>query len=337
MAKKIVADPSTKCTIRMPLGNGTFLIPQNFIETFESMPRSHTNAKKGQPPATMMAEDLYWCVVDPQTLPLRVRSSREIRRANEALDALFEEVLPCKLSEVHRVYAPVGDGRVVGCAAATGTVAELQSEGRRSALPDRIPAEFGIDHEAIRDRLNLLSGRYEPPVVTAQRRRIAAASAIAWIAAALMLFLGGHLKSRDQQAEARSLNDRTEALMASVVGQRSQASGQSVMAMFQSEWNEARRAAGAVPEEPAVHDLIDQFAALAAAWPAEPARRVRRLEVSAERVMILAATDDAEAAARFSSAFRDIPGWIPSVPSVTAAEGETLVRIELKSEGASSP
>jgi hypothetical protein len=53
--------------------------------------------------------------------------------------------------------------------------------------------------------------------------------------------------------------------------------------------------------------------------------------------MILAATDDAEAAAQFFSAFRGISGWSPSVPSVTPAEGESLVRIELKREGAGSP
>lgn len=302
-----------------------------------NLPQSHTDAKKGLPPATIMAEDLYWCAVDPQTLPQRVRTMRDIHRAIEALDALFEEVLPCRLSEVHRVYAPVGDGRVIGCAAAKETVAELQSEGRLSALPDKIPLEFGIEYHAVRDCLNLLSGRYEPPVVSAQRRRFIGASVGGWLVAALMLFLGGHLKSREQQAEARGLNDRTEALMASVVGQRAQASGQPVVALFQSEWNEARRSSQPESEESVVPDLIDQFATLASAWPAEPARRLRRLEIFAGRVTIVAATDDAEAAARFSSAFRDIPGWRPSVPSVTATDAESLVRIELQSESVSSP
>ncbi|MFI4854371.1 MAG: hypothetical protein ACIAQF_05255 [Phycisphaerales bacterium JB065] len=299
--------------------------------------QSHTDAKKSLPPATIVAEDLYWCVVDPQTLPQRVRTAREIHRANEALDALFEEVLPCRLSEVHRVYAPVGDGRVIGCAAPTEVVAGVQAEGRLSAMPDRIPDGFGIEPQAIRDHLNLLSGQYEPPAISARRRSFVVASAIAWITAALMLFVGGLLKSREKQIEARGLNDRTEALMASVVGERAQASGQPVVALFQSEWNEARRAVGPETKETSDPDLIDQFSSLASAWPAEPARRLRRLEVSAGRVMILAATDDAEAAARFFSAFGDVPGWTPKVPSVTAAEGESLVRIELQHEGAGSP
>ncbi|MFI4853471.1 MAG: hypothetical protein ACIAQF_00660 [Phycisphaerales bacterium JB065] len=205
------------------------------------------------------------------------------------------------------------------------------------ALPDRIPEEFCIQHQAVRDRLNLLTGQYEPPVVSAQRRRYIAASAVAWTAAVVILFLGGHLKTREKQAEARGLNARTEALMSSVVGQRAQASGQPVLALFQSEWNEARRAAGPEINEPTDPDLIDQFAALASVWPAEPARRLRRLEVSGGRVMILAATDDAEAAARFFSALSDIPGWTPKVPSVTPAEGESLVRIELQYEGVGSP
>lgn len=301
------------------------------------MPQSHTDAKKGLPPATLMAEDLYWCVVDPQTLPQRVRTASDIRRAKEALDALFEEVLPCSLSEVHRVYAPVGDGRVIGCAASKVRVDELQSEGRISALPDRIPPQFEVTSEAVRDCLNLLSGQYEPPAISARRRRFAVASSIAWIAAALMLFVGGHLKSREKQIKARGLNDRTEALMASVVGQRAQASGQPTVALFQSEWNEARRAAVPETEESTDPDLVEQFAVLATAWPTEPARRLRRLEVSIGRILILAATDDAEAAAEFFAAFRNVPGWTPKVPSVTPSEGESLVRIELQREGARSP
>ncbi len=41
------------------------------------------------------AEDLYWCVVDSRSLPRSVRSVRDIKRSKEALDALFEEELPC--------------------------------------------------------------------------------------------------------------------------------------------------------------------------------------------------------------------------------------------------
>ncbi|XHC25633.1 MAG: hypothetical protein ACFHWZ_03535 [Phycisphaerales bacterium] len=145
-----------------------------------------------------------------------------------------------------------------------------------------------------------------------------------------MLFAGTQRRVAEDRTLVQDLNKRSEALMRSVVGEQAGASGQPVFALFQSEWNQARRLAGQREPKADPADVTDLFASLAAVWPDEPARRVRRLEVLPERIVINAATDDTRAAAEFHGAFRALQGWMPSVPSVSSSDAESLLSFELR-------
>ncbi|XHC26845.1 MAG: hypothetical protein ACFHWZ_14915 [Phycisphaerales bacterium] len=175
-----------------------------------------------------------------------------------------------------------------------------------------------------------MTGRFEPPIVRRRRTQLLTASGACWALAVGVLFAGTQRRVAEDRALFQDLNKRSEALMRSVVGKQAGASGQPVFALFQSEWNQARRMAGQREPEADPVDVTDLFASLAAVWPAEPARRVRRLEVLPNRIVISAATDDSRGAADFHAAFRALEGWVPSVPSVSSSDAESLISFELR-------
>ena len=276
------------------------------------------------------AEELYWCVVDSRSLPRRVRSARDIEPSKQALDALFEEDLPCAFEAVHAVYAATAGGQVVGCAAPRETLEAAAADRCLAVFPDRVPADIGASSAGDPREMNLMTGPFEPPIVRRRRTQLITASVLCWALAVAVLFIGTQRRIAEGRTLVEKLNTRSEALMRSVVGEQASASGQPVFALFQSEWNQARRSTGQQEPDAAPADVTEVFASLAAVWPDEPARRVRRLEVLPDRIVISAATDDAPAAAAFASAFRDLDGWTPGLPSVTSTEAESLLSLELR-------
>lgn len=291
------------------------------------------NRSTGYGHLILAAEDLYWCVVDSRSLPRRIRSARDVEQSKEALDALFEEELPSAFEAVHAVYAANDDGRVVGCAAPRTTLEAAVADQRLVVLPERVPEDLGVSPDFDPKRLNLLTGPFEPPIIRRRRTLLLAASVVCWVLAAGALLVGGQMRVAVDSEMTRDLNARTEALMRSVVGEQADATGQPAFALFQSEWNQARRSEGQQEPEATPADVTELFASLAEVWPEEPARRVRRIEVLPDRIMISAATDDSPAAAAFASAFRDLEGWTPGVPSVTSTDAESLLSLELRPDG----
>ena len=178
--------------------------------------------------------------------------------------------------------------------------------------------------------MNLMTGPFEPPTIRRRRTLLLAASVACWVIAVGVLFIGAQRRVAEDRTLVKDLNKRSEALMRSVVGDQASASGQPVFALFQSELNQARRSTGQREPEADPADVTDLFASLAAVWPAEPARRVRRLEVLPNRIVISAATDDSRGAADFHAAFRALEGWVPSVPSVSSSDAESLISFELR-------
>jgi len=293
-----------------------------------AIPRESRSIENGQ--LILPAEELYWCVVDSRSLPRRVRSARGIEQSKEALDALFEEDLPCAFEAVHAVYAANADGQVVGCAAPRETLEAAAADRCVAVFSDRVPPDIGAPSACDPRELNLMTGRFEPPIVRRRRTQLLTASGACWALAVGVLFAGTQRRVAEDRALFQDLNKRSEALMRSVVGKQAGASGQPVFALFQSEWNQARRMAGQREPEADPVDVTDLFASLAAVWPAEPARRVRRLEVLPNRIVISAATDDSRGAADFHAAFRALEGWVPSVPSVSSSDAESLISFELR-------
>ncbi len=248
----------------------------------------------------------------------------------EALDALFEEDLPCAFEAVHAVYAATAGGQVVGCAAPRETLEAAAADRCLAVFPNRVPADVGVSSIFNPRELNLMTGPFESPIVRRRRTQLITASVLCWALAVAVLFIGTQRRIAEGRTLVEKLNTRSEALMRSVVGEQASASGQPVFALFQSELNQARRTDGKREPKADPADVTDLFASLAEVWPDEPPRRVRRLEVLPERILINTATDDAPAAATFASAFRSLDGWTTGTPSVTSTDAESLLSLELQ-------
>lgn len=278
---------------------------------------------------SVSADELYWSLIDSSRLPSPVRSYRAAARRREALDALLEEDLPCGLEQVHTTYLALGDGRVIGCAAPVELVARLR-QGQTAACPDRIPDLCtDLPGHATSDRLNMLHGVFEPDHHRRGRRAMRRTFLVGWVLVSSAVLIGGGRRAEVMQAEAAELQRRGESLMESVAGPRSTASGQPAWAIFQSEVNRIRG-------EPVQTDLVDigldlpsQFSLLAEHWPEEPARRVQRLELMPQRILINASVDSPEDAAAFAASLRSIPGWQRGMPSVSNTASGTTIQFDL--------
>lgn len=280
---------------------------------------------------SVSSDELYWSLIDSSRLPSPIRTSRAAIRRREELDALLEEDLPCGLEQVHTTYLALGDGRVIGCAAPVEMLARLQQEqGQIAACPDRIPALCGdLPIHATSDRLNILHGVFEPIEQRRGRRVTGRVLLIGWLLVSSAVLIGGHRRAQALQAEAAEYQRRGEALMESVVGPRSAASGQPAWAIFQSEVNRLRQEPVRTDQMESGHDLSAQFRLLAEHWPEHPARRVQRLELMPQRILINASVDSPDDAAAFAVSFRSVPGWQRGMPSVSNTASGTSIQFDL--------
>ena len=296
--------------------------------TPEVLPRTSMGASSNN--HYFAAGDLYWTEIDTSILPAPIRSDRSARVHREQLESLFEEDLPCPLTEVHAVFAAIGDGRVIGCAAPLRALEPLRVTAT-TATPSEIPCGISADAEPIRERLNLLTGSYEPFEIQSRRRRLAVGVAMCWLVMMLSLLIGAQRRVEALGSAAENEQRRAMATMQAAVGDQASATRQPLVALFQSELNRARLTSNETETTvEGKHDLLAQFDAIARAWPEQPARRVRRIELLPQRIAISAATDSVEDAQAFAEAFRALPGWRFGIPSVTASTGETLVQFELR-------
>lgn len=77
------------------------------------------------------------------------------------------------------------------------------------------------------------------------------------------------------------------------------------------------------------HDLSAQFRLLAEHWPEHPARRVQRLELMPQRILINASVDSPDDAAAFAASLRSVPGWQRGMPSVSSTASGTSIQFDL--------
>ncbi|MFU8829045.1 MAG: hypothetical protein ACNA8P_06365, partial [Phycisphaerales bacterium] len=179
------------------------------------------------------------------------------------------------------------------------------------------------------ERLNMLHGAFEPLEKHRGRRVTARVLLIGWLLVSSAVLIGGHRRAQALQAEATEFQRRGEALMESVVGPRSAASGQPAWAIFQSEVNRIRQEPVRTDRIDSAHDLSAQFRLLAQHWPEHPARRVQRLELMPQRILVNASVDSPEDAAAFAASLRSVPGWQRGMPSVSNTASGTSIQFDL--------
>lgn len=241
----------------------------------------------------------------------------------EGLRPELEDEVPLAPGELHAVCAPVGDGRVVVCAAARDLLADLAVDAAAlspSALPRCV--EASIDPAM----LNLLVGEFEPAFLRRRRvRRHALAAALVALGVGLLTF--GFLRRvehwnaiAERAAEARS------GLVARTVGEDA---GPYALLAEVARLRQQRDATGRV-ESPG--DAALALAAVLRGWPADVPSRPQTLSVSPAGATISVSLDGDPAP--FLRSIRAPEGWSVGEPRLNSVSGVTRVTLQLtRTEG----
>ena len=283
------------------------------------------------PPHTHLvwpAYRFYWGVLDTSGLP---REARRERRGVGGRAYLLEPLLPVPAESVHAVYAPVGDGRVLACAAPVEAIESLDDD-TLSLVPADLPDVVG-EVEVDPRRLNLLVGAYEPRRVR-QLRDVWRASAVAVVAACACLAAVGLLKRAEIHEQAAA--DAAAALRAlydDVLPARLAGSSQNPALLLSAEVERLRRTRSDAAPAHAAGDAAPVLAELLERWPTEVMLRTESLTVTGNEVTLTGLVDSADQVEPVRTALARVGGWRVSLPRTeTTGEGDVRITLRLNEE-----
>ncbi|HKX46842.1 MAG TPA: hypothetical protein VJP77_09070, partial [Planctomycetota bacterium] len=145
-------------------------------------------------PVRWPPERFYWAVLDASSLPTR-------RPSHEQLAFLLEPLVPQPLEEIHAVFVPLGGRRHLACAASREALHEALASGAVSLGPAGAPPFADVPGDVV-ERIELLTGPFEPvPVRAGRRRLVVEALALGVAAVALALVAVERRVARWQDAE----------------------------------------------------------------------------------------------------------------------------------------
>jgi hypothetical protein len=252
---------------------------------------------------TWPAERFYWSVLD---------GAVKAGPVPPGLLAALEGDLPEPLEHLHAVCAPIGEGRVIVCAARRAELAQVRSP---RLTPDRLPPCAEGDASA----LNLLVGEFEPRVFRRARARQRLIAMAAVIVCALLVMLGLWRRARVWDVEAADARRAQAALLRGV-------GALSTEALAQDLARTRRDSAGRVMPPP---DASLTLASVLSSWPRVPSKP-SSLSI-AEKTASLAVSVEGDASP-FLSAFKAPPGWTLQEPQVSAMGALTRLTLLLKKE-----
>jgi len=257
------------------------------------------------------AERFYWSVVEAPgwgrcgPLPEGVR-------------AVFEEDAPLPGDELHAVGAPLGDGRLLVCAARRAELGALES-GPDSLVPAAIPPELGA--RVSPERLNLLVGAFEPARFRRARQRRHLLAAAALLACAALVSVGAVRRERHWSRLAEDRVRRTADVLAGVVpgGRPELVPAELARARQVNRW-----CAGQAPAP----DAAPILAALLKAWPVGVACKPQALTISGFAIGCSVAVEGDPAL--FLGALTPPAGWRLEEPRLHTAGSVTRLTISMR-------
>lgn len=258
--------------------------------------------------AICTAARFHWALLD-EPCP-RLLSPR--RRAR--LGYTFESVLPAPIESVHAAYAPAGD-RTVACAMDRDELEQIRAGGAIALHPAAAPAFIADQVEPPLDRLNLLTGAFEPPALTRHRRRRALETIAAIILVTAILGLGAQRRIDAARAAAAAADTARLALLADILPPAPGAT-QAPELRLVGELRRLQRTRAAPAADLAPPDAAAPLADLLAAWPADLHVRTRQLRASPTEVHIQVAFDAIEQADVLAAALGEARGWQARFPQV---------------------
>ncbi len=278
------------------------------------------------------ADQLYWGLLDTSGLPPIPFGQFRPGAVGRRLGHQFDPVLPRAVEEIHAVYLPLGDDRVLACGMDREQVAALRDMGIDAAAPESIPAplQSSIGTRVDVTRLNLLTGEFRP-LAAARRRatRVRLVSA-AVLVASVLVALGNHRRASVFQAAATALRARQIELYDHALGASARAGPTPASVRLATELRRlsATRAESASYQPPkAGFDLQDVLAR----WPRGAEIRVERLALTATRVDITVEAANAAAIQSLLDALGELDGWtlVANRVDQTSGGGKESVRARL--------
>lgn len=270
------------------------------------------------------ADRFYWAVLDASLLP------RAARRDPERLGYLFEPLVPCELEDLHAVYVPGADGRVVACAAERAALDETVEGGATALGPDAVPdcVDATLDPAAI----NLLTGEYEPEAARSLRRTANRALLLSSVAALLVLSLGFERRADALADQAATVRASELALATEVLGSDASRSALPISLQIESELRSLRRTRSSDVPIDRLPDASLELSGLLSLWPGDLHVETDSIHVTPESIHVqsrVGTTDDAQTLA---STLSTLEGWTSGTPTIRARSGEVRTSVQLRRE-----
>jgi hypothetical protein len=237
----------------------------------------------------------------------------------------LEEDLPRAAEGLHAVAAPMGDGRLLVCAADESEIESL-GEGILSLTPETLPAFAGAGVEP--GALNLLVGVHEPRALRrarAKRHLLAAASVLLTSA---LLAAGLVRRERALESDAAAAREASAQLLRTL----SPAGSPEAVALEVARQRRLSEAAARVRPAP---DAALALASLLRAWPATVSSKPQSLAVSESGATISVAVDGD--ATPFLKALKAPQGWSLEEPRLNTADRVTRLTLQLRMAAGAVP
>lgn len=227
--------------------------------------------------------------------------------------ALADDV-PADVDELHPVCAPLGDGRVLVCAARRADLAQ-PARTLRSVTPERLPD--ALDATLDPRSLELLCGHFEPRCVRRARLARHARAAGALLLCAVLAAIGLHRRAAHWARVAEAANAARHEV-ANAAGLRPEALGAELARLDALSASTVRHPT----------DATAFLAALLDAWPVGVAAEPQSLSVSEEGASLAVNVEGDPAP--FLAAFSTPQGYRLEDPRLNASRGVTRLALRLR-------
>ncbi|MCK4872016.1 MAG: hypothetical protein KAS72_04750 [Phycisphaerales bacterium] len=275
------------------------------------------------------ADRFYWALLDVSVLP-RSLAPGSARRTQQ-LGNLFESHLPVPIDNVHAIYTALGDHQILACGAERHELAAL---GHALTLcPDNVPSFVGGAVHP--DRLNMLTGEFEPVRLSRSRRQRMFLVAMCMIVCTVMLVVGFERRAQGWRTRAAQADLAVDNLHAQVLPSAASSAESHADLLLAELWTleQTRADAGGQPGNAAV-----ALANVLACWPDALSARTESIAVTDTTVTITAMAPSHDEADRLADAMRNVAGWSRSQPQITLQRNEVRITIRLRRErGSTAP
>jgi hypothetical protein len=261
--------------------------------------------------ATWPPERFFWSVLDAPGL----------KRAGPLPPGLlpeFQEDLPIPVEDVHAVAAPVGDGRLIVCAARRSALAQVDPTLARLS-PDRLPDAITAPCQC--SQLNLLVDEFEPPAQRRTRRLRHLAGALVASTVVALCAAGLHRRAAHWETIASDARRACSRALAQV-------SPTSTPETISAEVARLRSIGGAAARLRRPTNAAPQLAALLNAWPGDAPSNPQSLAVTPAGVTVSVAIDGD--AAPFLRSFKPPAAWKLDQPRLSTAGAITRVTLQMR-------